>query len=773
MGDVYVTDGQTGTIEECYVTNHIVETLIPGLSKPLGAAVDNVGNVYTTDTGANLALEWSANTGALGQLSIDGLNHPTGVAVDVAGNVYIANANTTLYELSPSNDRTILVSQPTLTIGGVAVDGSGNAYMASGTILERSYLNTNLATLVAIGLNGAQGVAVNPSGDLFIADTGHEAIKELPRAFIDPTSKLEGLGSGSDTLPAVVSATTNLLATLPPTSDSAWLTITGVTNGLVSYSFTSTATNRTGHINLLGQAVSITQGEPAFALGTSSIVETSGEGSDSVVLAADSGPYPWTATDNDSWLHVSPGFQSGNVATNVIFSFDENTGATRTGTLTIAGQTLTVTQAGSSYLPAGALTTLCSGNEPDDVAVDTNGNVYFANFGDNSISEWNPVTDKVTKVITSGLGGPEGIASDGMGNIYIDDSYGASIYELIGGSAPLTTLVKSPTIFPNSLAVDNNGNIYYFNVNGPVNPGINSRTASTGALIFLPGFSTHALAVAGVAVDRAGNLYVGEGPILRSSGITSSTNWTPAVEPAVTTLVTAASNSWWLTVDGSGNIYSTSSGNPSTVYKWSAASNIVTTLAPSGLGFLGGITVDALGNLYANTGSNPVVELPQAFVDPTPKVEGPAGGSDSLPPVLPLTENLRPPFAPTSDQSWLTITDVTNGVVSFSFTANTGPARSANINLLGQEISVTQTGTGSSAPTFTGVQILGDGGIELHGITTGTSSTFTVLTSTDMALPLNEWTVCGTITNGVTGPFQFTPPPATNDLQRFYVIRSP
>ena len=58
----------------------------------------------------------------------------------------------------------------------------------------------------------------------------------------------------------------------------------------------------------------------------------------------------WTATANDSWLHLSAANQSGAGSANVIFTFDANPGATRTGTLTIAGQTLTVTQAGSTYV---------------------------------------------------------------------------------------------------------------------------------------------------------------------------------------------------------------------------------------------------------------------------------------------------------------------------------------------------------------------------------------------------------------------------------------
>ena len=52
--------------------------------------------------------------------------------------------------------------------------------------------------------------------------------------------------------------------------------------------------------------------------------------------------------------------------------------------------------------------------------------------------------------------------------------------------------------------------------------------------------------------------------------------------------------------------------------------------------------------------------------------EGPAAGSDALLPVLPTTQPLTGLYAPSSDQSWLTVGTVANGVVPFSFTANTG-----------------------------------------------------------------------------------------------------
>ena len=100
------------------------------------------------------------------------------------------------------------------------------------------------------------------------------------------------------------------------------------------------------------------------------------------------------------------------------------------------------------------------------------------------------------------------------------------------------------------------------------------------------------------------------------------------------------------------------------------------------------MAVDGAGNVYiADTYNSAIKELPRAFVNPAAFTEGVAAGSDSLPVVLPAAQNLSGPFAPTSDQPWLTITGVTNGVVSFSFTANTTAAtRTANITLLGQTI---------------------------------------------------------------------------------------
>src|SRR5688572_25997450 len=146
--------------------------------------------------------------------------------------------------------------------------------------------------------------------------------------------------------------------------------------------------------------------------------------------------------------------------------------------------------------------------------------------------------------------------------------------------------------------------------------------------------------------------------------------------------------------------------------KWTAASNTLTTLVSSGLSLPVGIAMDSASNLYfADANQNVIKEMPHAFVDPTPRSVSQPAGNDSLPAVLPATANLRAPFAPISDQPWLTISGIANGVISCSFTANNGPSRTANITVLGQSIPITQAGL-VTPPFLTDWKIMGNGAFQ-------------------------------------------------------------
>lgn len=494
------------------------------------------------------------------------------------------------------------------------------------------------------------------------------------------------------------------------------------------------------------------------ALGAISFLEGRGAGTGSVVLQSLN--MAWTASANASWLHLSPAYQSGTGSTNVIFSFDANPGPTRTGTLSIASFPLTIIQAGSTYIAAPVpLTTLAQGNNLTDLAVDPSGNVYLLDSGSSAIYQWSPANNTATPVITGTL---FGVATDASGNVYFSDAGPYEIEKWSAASHTVTPLISNITT---ALAVDAVGNVYFSDT---VTTGSQSSSAvqewsaldgSVTSPAFLgPGDNTQ-----GVAVDCAGNIYYSDfnQGVVRERLALNGDETLPAA---------GLGNPGSVAVDGAGNIFV---ANFYSAWEWSAASNTLTYVGLSlGLHTPYAIASDVAGNLYIiEHDSQRLVELLRAFIDPTARTESAAAGTDTLPPVLPASENLRAPFAPASDQSWLTITGATNGVVSFSFAQNTGAARTAHISLLGASISVTQSAGIGIPALLTDAHFLPNGSLQFR-FTNQPGAFFTILASTNLSLPLSNWTSLGAPTEGPSGQYQFTDAAPTNSA-RFYIFVSP
>jgi len=783
-GNVYIAD--TGlltniSIKKWTVANSNITTLVSGESGGYGVAVDSSGNVYFTG-GNNGIRMWTAANSNVTTLVSSGLNIFQGVAVDGAGNVYIADSqNSVIKKWTAANSNVTTLVSGISSDGGLAVDGSGNVYISSwslNTIKKWTAASNTVTTPVSSGYNYLNGAAPDGLGNLYIASRSsfsggstNNAIMVLPHAFVDSTTKMEKAAAGNDTLSVVLPATTSLTGSSAPFCDASWLTITGCENGVVSFAYT--ANNflpRTAHITVLGQNIIVNQaGPPNYAfLGTTNLLEGPIAGSDSVVLMATGA---WSATANVSWLHLSADNQSGPTSTNVIFSFDANAGATRIGTMTIAGQSVTITQAGSTYAPVTNATTLVSSglSNPYGVAVDGAGNVYIADVQNSAIKKWIEASNIVTTLVSSGLIYPRGVAVDGTGNVYIADTLHNAIKEWNVANSNVTTLVLSnattPLSSPRGVAVDYSGNIY---IADEYNNAIKKLTAANNTVNTL--VSSNAITSLnqpwGVAVDGTGNVFIAD------SGNNAIKEWT-AANSNVTTLVSSNATTSFnypidVTVDGSGNVYFPN-GN---IKKWTAASQTVTTLLSSSLFSASGVAVDGAGNVFiAENWKNTIKELPNAFVDSTTKTEPVTGSSDTLPVVLPTTANLTGPFTPTSDSAWLTVTGCTNGVVSFAFTTNYfNTYRTAHITLLGQSITVIQTTT--IQHFLTGCKIMGNGNLQL-AFTNNQGASFTVWTSTNMLLPFTNWTPLGALTNDGSGQYQFTDPSVTNGGQRFYRVSSP
>ncbi len=242
------------------------------LHAPAGLAIDGAGNLYIADTGNNVIRKISAASGIITTIagtaargfSGDGgpataaqLYSPTGVALDLAGNLFIADsknnriraicaASSPIYGVacSPGNVVTVAGGGSALGDGGaataatltrpytIALDPSGNLYVADSgnnrvrvvcaapvTVLNVSCSATGIIQTVAGTGKGAykgdggaaisaqlfapSGVVVDPAGNLYIADTQNFYIRKVNLGgIITSVAGIGGASSGGDNGPA-------------------------------------------------------------------------------------------------------------------------------------------------------------------------------------------------------------------------------------------------------------------------------------------------------------------------------------------------------------------------------------------------------------------------------------------------------------------------------------------------------------------------------------------------------------------------------------------
>jgi uncharacterized protein (TIGR03437 family) len=194
--------------------------------------------------------------------------------------------------------------------------------------------------------------------------------------------------------PAAASAGTVVVSTVAgcpwtATSNAAWVTITsgasGSGGGTVSYSVTANTGTaaRTGTLTIAGQTFTVTQSAAnpscSYAITPNSASAPAGLSSGTVSVTTTSG-CSWAATSNASWITITAG-SSGTGSGTVAYSVAPNVGTVpRTGTLTIAGRTFTVTQAGA---PAAAAPLISAGGVVNaaDYSVNLSPGILFSIFG--------------------------------------------------------------------------------------------------------------------------------------------------------------------------------------------------------------------------------------------------------------------------------------------------------------------------------------------------------------------------------------------------------
>ena len=200
-------------------------------SAPGGVAVDGTGNLFFTDTINKHVTElpWNANANAFGAPVIltsgTSLPAPSGVAVDGFGDIYIADASSqVLVEVSPGGEQTTLATG--IHASSIAVDGSGNLYYSdsvANTITKLPWIGSSLGApvILATGLSAPNGIAVDDSGDIFIANTGTHSIMKatvsVPPSLSFASTRVDATSSDSPEI-ATLANIGNAALSIPATA---------------------------------------------------------------------------------------------------------------------------------------------------------------------------------------------------------------------------------------------------------------------------------------------------------------------------------------------------------------------------------------------------------------------------------------------------------------------------------------------------------------------------------------------------------------------------
>ncbi|MFZ0902462.1 MAG: protein kinase [Mycobacterium sp.] len=234
---------------------------------------------------------------------------------------------------------------------------------------------------------------------------------------------------------------------------------------------------------------------------------------------------------------------------------------------------------------------------PDGLAVDTAGNLYVTDNGNNRVLKLAAGSATPIALPFTGLNDPRGVAVDGAGNLYVSDTQNNRVLELAAGSSTPIALPFTGLTYPEGVAVDAAGAVYV--PDGGDRVVKLAAGSSTQTVLPFTGINNPR----GVAVDTAGSVYVADlqnnRVLMLAAG--SSTQSVLAL--------TGFDGPQGVAVDTVGAVYVTDSGN-NRVVKLAAGSSTPTELAFTGLNNPHGVAVDAAGNVYvADVGNSRVLKL--------------------------------------------------------------------------------------------------------------------------------------------------------------------
>ena len=688
-GTIYVADSGNNKIRKI-TSAGVVTTLagsgISGTTDGLGTAasfinpkslaVDTAGNVYVTECCdiRKITPQGLVSTLAL-SASFYGLS---GITIDSSGYLCVSESGSKISKISPSGVVTVFagsgVQGSANGLGtaasfnspqGIAIDAAGTIYVSDtfNQKIRKISSGAMVSTLAGSGKSGgdngagstssfflARGIAVDMSGNVYVADAGNNNIRKIiqqPEYTISPVLPIglffnttNGTISGT---PEVTSPATNYTVTAYNNSGSSSTTVSiaTISANLAAISFSSGALNE----SFMSATTSYTA-----MVGTSSITATALDATATIKIRINNSPV-YTSIPNGSASGTLPLNSGTNTINLKVTAIDGVTTKTYSIIATKILAPAISYPSPQTYAGGTAIAPLAPSN--------TGGGVYygqvttFAGDSNSNVSYGGPIEGMIGTAANLDL--PSGVAVDASDNVYVSD-YGHNTIQKISPKGVVTTLAGVSNIYqlgvssdiahdgigtqarfntPKGVAVDASGNVYvadsWNNKIRKISPlGMVTTIAGSGTQGNADGAGTAASFYwpEGVAVAASGSIYVtdthnfkirkittaGIVSTFAGSGIQANTG-----SEADGTGI-AASFSWpsAITITPSGTLYVTDGNKIRKI----TSTGVVTTIAGSASGIAidgmgiaasfdspSGIAVDASNTLYVSDSNNKIRKI--------------------------------------------------------------------------------------------------------------------------------------------------------------------
>lgn len=486
-GNVYIADSDNSRVllEELETNGTYTESVVP--TSGLGGivfdlAVDTKYNLYIADPFNNRIVKETPSGSSYTQSVIPatGLLSPEGVAVDSLGNLYIAdtfNDRIVKETVSGSSYTQSVIVPAVLPPGPSGVNSPQQIFLVGDTVYIADTLNSRIAkatydattkvytlsTVATVSLNAPTGVALDGSGNLFIADTNNKRVIE----------QAPGEGTDFGSLP------------IGQTSAKATLTFTFDAGGTIG---------APAIISYLG--------------GTSAFSNVGGTCTKNSTFATGK-----TCTILLTFRPASAGFAYAAAelkdSSNNLLASVELTG-TGVGTKLFYPNNAVDFEFGTGL------------KNPTAMVVDRSGDVIIADTGNNQVVLEEPTSASAYEqtIVVKDLKGPNSVAVDSFGNIFITDAGNKRVLEetpATGGTYTQTVVYGAAVsvkddVVPGSIAVDRSDNLW-ITFPGSVQQfslvsGTWTKVNDLGVGV-ASGTKFYNLQPISLAIDDPGNLYVG------------------------------------------------------------------------------------------------------------------------------------------------------------------------------------------------------------------------------------------------------------------------